>query len=309
MQYDCIKIFFTGENIGPDWNIADYSIDFDCLNYGDRHLRTVLMNPLQMTFTKNMGTEDVKDKFCCIVVTNPGSPDRNPRELFLDKLNSYKRVDSGGRWKNNIGGPIGDRYGDFQKSKIEWLKQYKFNMCFENSSSPGYLTEKLFDAFEAGCIPIYWGDTSLRCGLGLKDGKFGEIDSRIPKIDESLIEFKINPKAFINAHNYETWDELLEEIKRIDNDDEAYKAMLAEPVFLGDFDFAEYDKRVERFLCSIFDQEPKLASRVSKSSRIVKYANKRKHSISIEHTRDLIYAFKILINDRISKIRKHIYTK
>ncbi|WP_281650799.1 glycosyltransferase family 10 [Helicobacter bilis] len=86
------------------------------------------------------------------MVSNNALTDK--RDMFFEALSKYKRVDSGGRWKNNIGGNVDD--------KIEWLKSYKFNLCFENSSYPGYLTEKLFDAFLAGCVPIYWGDTSLK---------------------------------------------------------------------------------------------------------------------------------------------------
>lgn len=37
------------------------------------------------------------------------------------------------------------------------LKQYKFALCYENAVFPGYITEKIFDALFAGCIPIYLG--------------------------------------------------------------------------------------------------------------------------------------------------------
>jgi hypothetical protein len=42
------------------------------------------------------------------------------------------------------------------KTKI--IAQYKFNICFENSFDiNGYLTEKIFDSFNAGTIPVYLG--------------------------------------------------------------------------------------------------------------------------------------------------------
>nr|WP_272916661.1 glycosyltransferase family 10 [Helicobacter saguini] len=101
-------------------------------------------------------TKDIKfkTKFCGYMVSNVWHPFTDTREEVFKALNEYKKVDSGGKHANNIGFAI--------KNKIEWLKDYKFNLCFENSSYPGYLTEKLFDAFAAGCVPIYWGDTSLR---------------------------------------------------------------------------------------------------------------------------------------------------
>jgi hypothetical protein len=37
------------------------------------------------------------------------------------------------------------------------MKQYKFAICYENAVFPGYITEKMFDALFAGCIPVYLG--------------------------------------------------------------------------------------------------------------------------------------------------------
>lgn len=44
------------------------------------------------------------------------------------------------------------------KSKREALQKYKFAICYENARDiPGYITEKIFDCFFAGCVPVYWG--------------------------------------------------------------------------------------------------------------------------------------------------------
>ena len=42
-------------------------------------------------------------------------------------------------------------------SKYAILSQYRFCLCFENMEMNGYVTEKIFDCFYAGTIPIYWG--------------------------------------------------------------------------------------------------------------------------------------------------------
>jgi hypothetical protein len=43
-------------------------------------------------------------------------------------------------------------------SKREVLQKYKFAICYENVKDiPGYITEKIFDCFFAGCVPVYWG--------------------------------------------------------------------------------------------------------------------------------------------------------
>lgn len=213
---DCVRIFYTGENIRTDWNLADYGIDYDLLDFDERHL----CFPLYFLYTSDLKnavkthllSNDKREKFCSFMVSN-GSADKI-RDKFFEKLCKYKKVDSGGRWKNNIGGA-------FIENKNAWLKNYKFNLCFENSSQKGYVTEKIIQAFAAGCVPIYWGDGSL--------------------CDEKYAKFRpvFNPKAFINVHNFDSIESAIKEIERIDNDDSAFEAMRKEPIFS--------DKSMERF--------------------------------------------------------------
>ena len=43
-------------------------------------------------------------------------------------------------------------------NKIETLSHYKYSVCYENMTCiNGYITEKIFDCFFAGCVPVYWG--------------------------------------------------------------------------------------------------------------------------------------------------------
>ncbi len=52
--------------------------------------------------------------------------------------------------------------GPIVGSKIPVYQNYRFSLCFENTlDSPGYITEKIFDSFFAGCIPIYLGGKNL----------------------------------------------------------------------------------------------------------------------------------------------------
>jgi len=47
-------------------------------------------------------------------------------------------------------------------SKHKVLKQYTFSICYENlQNCPGYITEKIFDSFFAGCIPVYLGANNI----------------------------------------------------------------------------------------------------------------------------------------------------
>lgn len=49
------------------------------------------------------------------------------------------------------------------EEKLSTLKKYKFAICYENAKEiNGYITEKIFDCFFAGCIPIYWGPSNIK---------------------------------------------------------------------------------------------------------------------------------------------------
>jgi hypothetical protein len=48
-------------------------------------------------------------------------------------------------------------YHGMAKDKQKTLKRYNFVLAFENSDFPGYITEKIFDAFKSGAVPLYWG--------------------------------------------------------------------------------------------------------------------------------------------------------
>jgi alpha(1,3/1,4) fucosyltransferase len=51
-------------------------------------------------------------------------------------------------------GPISD--------KIDVIKNYRFSICYENCREvKGYITEKIFDCFAAGNVPIYWGASNI----------------------------------------------------------------------------------------------------------------------------------------------------
>jgi alpha(1,3/1,4) fucosyltransferase len=45
--------------------------------------------------------------------------------------------------------------------KVDVCKDKQFALCPENSMSPGYYTEKIPDAFAAGCVPITWCDENV----------------------------------------------------------------------------------------------------------------------------------------------------
>lgn len=176
-------VFFSGERWsgGDDHRIRLYLTHSP--EEDDRHIRFPLwitylsglfdsessdcddLNPRRSPLSLATGHDHSTDqwshrKFCAFVVSNPTNPIRN---RAFECLNTFMPVSSGGMYRNTIGGPIEARYGGGgggELAKITFFKDHKFCIAFENSSAPGYVTEKLLHAKMAGCIPIYWGDES-----------------------------------------------------------------------------------------------------------------------------------------------------
>jgi hypothetical protein len=46
--------------------------------------------------------------------------------------------------------------------KLAVIRSYRFVVCYENTSTPGYVSEKLFDCLFAGCVPIYLGEPNIQ---------------------------------------------------------------------------------------------------------------------------------------------------
>jgi len=198
LKYKRHRIFWGGENIRADWNICDYVLDSDFYENNPRQKRMplwVYWGPERINQYKSFNNTTDKKKFCCMVVSNPKCQERNE---FFHRLSQYKKVDSGGKFMNNICVPI--------ENKMEFIKDYKFVIAFENSSYPGYTTEKLIEPLLVNSIPIYWGN---------------------PVIGKDF-----NTNCFINIKDVSQFDAAINKIIELDNDDEKYLAMRNEPCFV-----------------------------------------------------------------------------
>lgn len=239
LNYDnAVRIFYTGEYQTPDFNLCDYGIGFDYLDFGDRYLRMplyVICSDDFLTKAHKRGNRinkpQINEQFCSFVYSNSRAD--LIRTDFYNKLSEYKKVASGGRYMNNIGEYVAD--------KTAFESNYKFSVAFENCSYPGYITEKLLGAFAAGTVPIYWGD---------------------PRISDTF-----NDKAFINVNAFDNLDDAIDEIKRIDADDAAYSEMLSQPVFIDENHIDNMRNRLETFIVSVIDRDKGSAFRRNRSMR------------------------------------------
>ena len=95
-----------------------------------------------------------------------------------------------------------------QLAKLEFLSSYRFTIAFENTSVDGYVTEKIVHPLIAGSIPVYWGS---------------------PDVAE-----RYNPDAFINCHDFGSFEEVIERILEIDADPPRLEAMRRAPMLHTD---------------------------------------------------------------------------
>jgi hypothetical protein len=210
-HFNCVKIYYTHEPIPPNFTECDFA--FTSFYIDDpRHLRLPWYAVMYDSPAALIQGEDFpapqkilaeKTKFCSYVVSGHSRRrNRNRLEIF-QKLSKYKRVDSGGRFMNNIGGPVGGGFA----GKIDFMRNYKFHIAFENTSLPGYTTEKLPQAMMARTLPIYWGNR---------------------RVSEDF-----NAASFVDASDFPNLDCLVEKIIELDRDDASYMQFFNQPYLAG----------------------------------------------------------------------------
>ena len=106
---------------------------------------------------------------------------------------------------------------------MQFLDNYKFNISFANGIASGYADEKIVEPMFVNSIPIYWGNPDI-----FKD---------------------FNPASFVNYHDYENDDAVINEIIRIDQNDDIYRSYLKQPWFNNNTlnQYVRLELLVERF--------------------------------------------------------------
>jgi hypothetical protein len=203
-------VWYTGENFRPptDWDVT-LSFDVDPMLGANWYL------PHWAIRLGDLGGQDPRDPFSATNVTllNPRDPGvyrskfacvlaGNPHPLRLALLEALKGVGSVD--------PYGSMFGARVDSKFDLFQEYRFAIVPENDLYPGYVSEKVIEAWLAGCIPIWWG--SDPAGY-------------------------INPKAVINLAEMSV-AELITRIAELDSDPNRVLTMMAEPILNRPYDFS-----------------------------------------------------------------------
>lgn len=236
---EAIKIFSSPENSFPDFNYYDYAIGTPTLNFGKRYfwfpysLSCVVPEDIENPIYR----EDLFDrKFCNFVYSNMSDWEAiKIRNSFFTMLSRYRHIDAPGKSMNNMVNCITPRYGNGSSAgKINFIKNYKFTIAFENAYNDGYITENLTHAFLARSVPIYYGAQD--------------------------VTNYFNSSSFINCRNFESFDDVIEYIKFLDsNKDEYLKIANARP-FSDSFSVSQFNESFEQFLINIIESPVKYTS-------------------------------------------------
>lgn len=167
-----LNVFFTGENLkrGAHKRYSDHCLNDSSIQLAlgfeyfedTRYLRLPLW--LLYMFEPESRDEDIKrrcaelnhpqggrhQKFACHISSEDTF---GIRKQMCEALSQIGTVDCAGKVMHNCD-DLWEVYGD---DKMKFIAEYKFNICPENSNCLGYVTEKLFQAVDAGCVPVYWG--------------------------------------------------------------------------------------------------------------------------------------------------------
>jgi hypothetical protein len=210
-------IFYTGENRRPDPN-ADLNLTFDYTKQHNNIRLPLWIYYINKSNNRSGATPDTvkwpdniysklvhHTDFCCFVYSNKVSY----RNDFCSQLSKYKKVNCGGSQLNNVGEKIVD--------KLAFQKKHKFCIAFENSSYPGYTTEKILDVYQSNCLPIYFGNPNITTDF--------------------------NNGTFINGHDFKNNEDLINYIIKVDQDYNLYKSYFNKPIFSNTWQKRFNDKK------------------------------------------------------------------
>jgi hypothetical protein len=212
------KLFVTGENRVPDLRYYHHSLSFCRFSFNGRNFRwPIWFQSLSVsgvdsgTFTptetdrlletnKPLFSFSSRTKWNRVVsVFNNCEPIRCS---VFDSLRDRNIIDGVGTPFGN-GLPWGDECT--YRSKIDVLKEYGFNMCFENSISDGYYTEKLLHARASGCIPLIYSD--------------------------SHIAYDFDVSSCINLYDYDSISDFSDFVHELTRDFSRCEKMASQPIF------------------------------------------------------------------------------
>ncbi|MCK9265610.1 glycosyltransferase family 10 [bacterium] len=154
----------------------------DTLIDGKKYFKINYSHKIPKTFDINISQ---KNKLC--VMVNSNKYYKHPLELYSERIKAIRWFEKhhsedfdlyGFGWDKAVFKGVLKRLNRFDKlAKVlaprrssfkfpapasEVMSNYKFSICYENGRDiPGYITEKIFNSFFAGCVPVYFGAPNI----------------------------------------------------------------------------------------------------------------------------------------------------
>lgn len=257
LNYNCTRVFISGESVVPDFNTCDYAICTIKIEYAGRNLwiPEAFFSQSSQVVAHEITPELANRKFCSFIYSQDSiGYGAKYRKQFCEKLMQYQHIDCPGKILHNLDSPelSARNNASWHQSKINFLKNYKFNIAFENSAAPGYITEKLVDCYMANTVPIYWGSC-------------GDI-SPYPK------------ESMIYANDY-SMDDLIAKVKEVNENDDLYLSILrANPFRKENFNkLPDFRQQLQQFTKLIVETKNDTLSHRYELTDSYRYAEFLKH--------------------------------
>lgn len=171
-----LRLFHTGENRRHDSVAADYSVTFDLGVTSEHHFRLPnwmdaidwshegVFNTPHPRVRSLIKLETLMTPLGAALLERPRRAAlfafhlKEPRKTLFEALSNALPTEGFGR-------PFDATIKDHNNSSLykdDVLKNFLVNLCPENSLYPGYYTEKVIEAYGAGCLPVTWADPNIR---------------------------------------------------------------------------------------------------------------------------------------------------
>lgn len=191
--------------------------------YGEVSKIRQRMRPIYFAYPESVPSYKFTERKLCVMIASIYTRNNDSCELYSKRAEAV-------RWFEEYHPEEMDFYGrqnqftDIQYSiyrgpvdeKLDVLSKYRFQICYENSYAiPGYISEKIFDAFFAGCVPIYWGAVDVtnyipkKCFIDKREFESYEaLYNYIQAIDEeTYMDYQKNIQAFLESEFAHSYDE------------------------------------------------------------------------------------------------------
>jgi alpha(1,3/1,4) fucosyltransferase len=135
---------------------------------------------------------------------------RMPRSLRRAQHELQRRLQSWRPPGDEISRAIRSTYRGTSPDKAATLAGYTFSLCFENSILEGWVTEKIFDCFYSGTVPVYLGAPDIErwvpteCFVDVRRfSDYAELRSYLLDLTPAEIEtFRVAARDFVRSARF-----------------------------------------------------------------------------------------------------------